>query len=339
MNASSPMNDDEVLARVRASLTTARDVLGGVHLKRPVEEIVARGRARARRALAVRAAVAGGTAAVTAAAVVAGMAGASKPPAATAPAAVQAHTVAYVIQRVEEALAEKNMVIQTEIFNAPFPAIMQWSYGERFAEMQSGFMPPAAVKELPWAQGQESWGAGTATINGKLTYVQVDYRRHEWYVTPAQGFQPDCSTNLEFVEYGSGPVNWAAYIQQMLSCGVFTIAGHARVNGQETITITGSMTQPDFWFGTPRVAGNGRGALQVHATLYVDPATYLPVQVIFRNWSQAVVGRPLRGTVREDISVLPPTPGNVAKASVPIPAGFRTVPDTSFGGPMFSYFP
>jgi hypothetical protein len=79
--------------------------------------------------------------------------------------------------------------------------------------------------------------------------------------------------------------------------------------------------------------------LLVHATLYVDPTTYLPVQVIFRNWSQAVVGRPMRGTVREDISLLPPTPGNVAKASVPIPAGFRTVPDASFGGPMFSFFP
>jgi hypothetical protein len=46
----------------------------------------------------------------------------------------------------------------------------------------------------------------------------------------------------------------------------------------------------------------------------------------------------LHGSVRQDIRILPPTPRNIAKASVTVPAGFRTVPDSSFGGPLFPYF-
>src|ERR1019366_6598891 len=103
MNARSPMNDDEVLGAVRESLTAVRDSLGGVHMERPVEALVARGRARrGRRTLAVRAAVACGTAAVTAAAVVAVTGGANGTPARTAPGkAAHAHTVSDVMLRVE----------------------------------------------------------------------------------------------------------------------------------------------------------------------------------------------------------------------------------------------
>jgi hypothetical protein len=51
------------------------------------------------------------------------------------------------------------------------------------------------------------------------------------------------------------------------------------------------------------------------------------------------VGRnPLDGTVREDIRLLPPTPGNTAMATVTIPASFREVPDNTFGGPVWPYF-
>ena len=95
------------------------------------------------------------------------------------------------------------------------------------------------------------------------------------------------------------------------------------------------MTEPDFW-----VSANGQvhEALHADVTLYVDPATYLPVRVIWENSSQTPDGKPLHGTVRQDIRILPPTPRNIAKASVTVPAGFRTVPDSSFGGPVFPIF-
>ena len=84
--------------------------------------------------------------------------------------------------------------------------------------------------------------------------------------------------------------------------------------------------------------GENPETLHADATLYVDPTTYLPVRVIWNNSSQTPDGKPLHGSVRQDIRILPPTPRNIAKASVTVPAGFRTVPDSSFGGPLFPYF-
>ena len=43
------MNDEEVLATARASLTQPRETLGQVHMERPVAALVARARARRRR--------------------------------------------------------------------------------------------------------------------------------------------------------------------------------------------------------------------------------------------------------------------------------------------------
>lgn len=292
------------------------------------------GRARAHRRyrrIVTRTALACGAAAVTAAAVIA-----ATGPGQGAGAPVRARTAAYVIQRMQNALANTNMVMQTETtFSPAFPKIMQWTYRGNVRILQSGFMPPATVKGLPWAQGLESWGVGTAMINGKRAYVQVDYRRHEWYATSALGFAPNgCSNGPAWAEEG-GPGNWATYIRKELSCGEFTIAGHAWIGGTKTIKVTGSMTQPDFMAGPH---GENPETLHADATLYVDPTTYLPVRVIWNNSSQTPDGKPLHGSVRQDIRILPPTPRNIAKASVTVPTGFRTVPDSSFGGPLFPYF-
>ena len=294
------------------------------------------GKARAhqrRKKIAVRAVLACGTALGAAAALnAATVPGHSVP----APAAIRARTTAYVIGRVEKALAGTNLVTQTTYtFSPAFPAIMQWDYRGNFRMVQSGLM--SASLGLPWANGQVTFGVGTATVNGKRTDVQVDYRHHEWYATAAAGFVATaCSDGQVWAEYG-GPANWAAYIRQALSCGQFKVAGHGLVNGQETIRLTGSLTAPHWWAALPHA--QGRGALHVNATLYVDSATYLPVRVIWSNWSEAAAGKPLRGVVREDIRLLPPTARNVARATVTIPAGFRPVPDTSFGGPVFQFTP
>ena len=69
------------------------------------------------------------------------------------------------------------------------------------------------------------------------------------------------------------------------------------------------------------------------ATLYVNPKTYLPVLVIWNNRTHYRDGRPLDGTTRQEITALPATAGNIAKANVTVPAGFRKVPSSTFGGP------
>jgi hypothetical protein len=70
----------------------------------------------------------------------------------------------------------------------------------------------------------------------------------------------------------------------------------------------------------------------------VNPKTYLPMLVIWNNRTHHRDGRPWDGTVHQDITALPATPGNIAKANVTVPAGFRKVPSWTFGGPVQPYF-
>lgn len=279
-------------------------------------------RAHRRRRQLAASAVALGTAAVTAAAVIA----VTGPGTRTGTGATNAQTTAYVITRIENAVGRINMVVRTEtVFNPAFPPIVQWTYHGNLNSAQSGLMPPAQVRGLPWAQGQESWGAGTAKINGKRTYVQVDYRRREWY--PAGGFLTvpnGCSGSLYLAEFNT--VNWASYVRHTLACGQFKIVRHGQVDGREIIMITGSQTVRNWWHGR---------SFRADATLYVDPSTYIPVRLIWSNSTHAADGKPLHGIVSQDIRLLPPTSRNMARASITIPAGFREVRSSLFGGPIF----
>jgi hypothetical protein len=294
------------------------------------------GRARThlrRKKIVGRAALAGGAAAVTAAAVVA----------ATVPgqgaAGLQARTTAYVVSRVAKALAAvtASKVVQTKTtFSAPFPPVIGWTYRGELRGRQAGYIAPAQMPGTPWAQGRVSWGVGTAVVGGKPIYVQVDYRRHEWYRTGAMGVTPDgCTARLDIVEFNS-PSDWAPYLQQALSCGVFKVTGHAWVGGIKTIKLTGSESDPHFWGGPPGAVG--RGPMRVDVTFYVNPAAYVPVLAVWRNTSHWRDGKLMRGTVRQAISLLSPTPANKAKAEVTIPASFRRVHGAPFGGPVFPYF-
>jgi hypothetical protein len=291
--------------------------------------LAGRARRRLRRRRLAGVSVIAGAAAFAVAAVVV--------PGAGAPAGntLRARTAAYVIGRVENSaatLATTNVVLRAETtFSPAFPPITQWSYRNDVRAIQSGVLH---VTGVPWAQGQVSWAAGTAMIRGRLTYVQADYRHHEWYPTPGFLVVPNaCTGALDVAEFNF--VSWPAYVRQTLSCGKFSVAGYAWVDGKKTIKITGSVTEPGWWAGLPHAAGGG--ALHVDAVFYVDPSTYLPMQVVWSNWSYAAGGGLLRGTVRQDFQVLPPAPGNVAKATVTIPAGFHQVPGAPFGGPMFQF--
>jgi hypothetical protein len=293
------------------------------------------GRARThvrRRKIAARAALAGGAAAATAAAVVIATA-----PGQVASRTVQARTDAFVITRVAHALAARNKVIQTKtIFSAPYPPVMGWNYRGDMRLAQSGYIPPALVPGLRWAQGRVHWNVGTTTVHGRHIYAQIDYRHHEWANAGILGFVPNaCTVRLDIVEF-NGPANWPAYIRQALSCGLFKVAGHAQVNGVSTIKLTGSTTNWHFWSQLPH--GEGRGPFRVDATLYVNPKTYLPMLVIWNNRTHYRDGRPLDGTTRQEITALPATPGNIAMANVTVPAGFRQVRSDTFGGPVWPYF-
>jgi hypothetical protein len=285
-----------------------------------------------RRKIAVRAALAGGAAVVTAAAVVAATAPGQDP---TGP--VQARTAAYVLTRVANALATTNKVIQTEtVFSAPYPPVMGWNYRSDMRLVQSGYIRPSLVPDMPWAQGRVHWDVGTTRIHGRRIYAQIDYSHHQWANAGILGFPPNaCTVRLDIVEFND-PANWPAYVRQALSCGLFKVVGHALIGGVQAIKLTGSTTNRHFWSQLPHP--EGRGPFRVDATLYVNPKTYLPMLVIWQNRTHYRDGRPLDGTERQQITALPASAGNIAKANVTVPAGFRKVPSSTFGGPVWPYF-
>jgi len=100
-----------------------------------------------------------------------------------------------------------------------------------------------------------------------------------------------------------GPGNgWPAFIRSQLSCGEYRVAGRQWIDGIDAIKITGN---------------------ESHLTLWVSPATYLPVRLV------AGPGTAQRQT---DFSWLAPTPANLAALNVTVPAGFQQVAPPSQQG-------
>ena len=99
------------------------------------------------------------------------------------------------------------------------------------------------------------------------------------------------------------PATVAAALRTAVSCGSLFVAGRQTVDGTETIKLTSSPVS------------------LLSETIWVDPSSYLPVRVT----AQSAAGlSPTRQTA--DFTWLQPTTQNLAKLTVPIPAGFRKVP-------------
>jgi hypothetical protein len=99
------------------------------------------------------------------------------------------------------------------------------------------------------------------------------------------------------------PATVARDLRTAISCGALTVAGRQRVDGIEAIELT------------------SRRISLISETIWVTPRTYLPVRVVVRSAPGAPV---LQQTA--DITWLRPTAANLARITVPIPAGFRRAP-------------
>jgi hypothetical protein len=114
--------------------------------------------------------------------------------------------------------------------------------------------------------------------------------------------KPTCQT------FPSGYPSWRATIAKALSCGQFHLAGRQYVDGVDTM----------------RLASKQSG---FQITLWVNPATYLPVRL-----SGTFLAGPSRGQqFVTDFQFLPPTKANLAMLHAairraPIPATFRLLP-------------
>ena len=139
----------------------------------------------------------------------------------------------------------------------------------------------------------------TTTAQGRAAETLiVDYRDATWWRAASQ-VPPAASTPAPSVCGGSGvdlgPGGWPAFIGYQLACGGYTAVGRQRVDGVSAI----KLTQPSG-----------------PSTLWVNPATYLPVH--------AVSGGPQ--PIQTGFRWLPPAAAHLAALSLPVPAGFRQVP-------------
>jgi hypothetical protein len=318
----------------------------GVHAPAGLASTAARLRRRRR---AIHGAVAFGAAAATAAAAIlaAVSAGGSTPrapgtgtrPSAPAmaggvpganPTGPQAHEVAYVVKRVETALTSEHQVFYGQT-TSDFGPSSTWVHGTHYRWEE--FTGTGCGQVLPNGQctnqgpSERYLAQGTAQVGGKLTTVYVTYYNREWSggrfwtAAPTSACSPTGA-----LEMGGPPIptnHWADFINATLACGAAKATGHVRINGMETIQITGKPVTVRLKPGYARTVREKR--VRVRWTLYVDPATYLPVRI---SGSTATFGGPSASTMNRsvtDVRWLPPTPANIAKAMVTIPPGFHRV--------------
>ena len=256
-----------------------------------------------------RTAVAAGTAAAIAAGTAAGVTAAT-----TAP-AVSAQTTAYVVSHVNGALAANSQITYTTTvtsFVLPKTGALTsriteiWDYGTRIRQRDETASGQPVTED--WQQ------AGP----GQPTCTLVDYQQRTWEhgtvnlggSAPQQSRcqAPEMLTLLLASGMTPGFSDWPSMIESGLRCGLFRLVGHQRVDGIDTIKLTVS-------------APTG-------ITLWVDPHTYLPVQLA-GNLLAPVTGpkgppKPEpEGTIRVRFRWLPPTQANLALPTGTIPPGFH----------------
>jgi hypothetical protein len=192
-----------------------------------------------------------------------------------------------------------------------------WDYGTRIRQLDKS------------ASGQPLNDSWVQTGHGRPTLIWVDYQKRSWErfaIAPdvPASRPPLCQAPESLVialTSGLTPAlsNWQSMIGAGLRCGLFHVAGHQRVEGINAIKLTG------------RLAGSSRTGI----TLWVDPHTYLPVQMAGnvqtptgkQNGPKATIKLKQEGTIWIYFRWLPPTQANLAQLTGTIPRGFhRTKP-------------
>ncbi len=271
-----------------------------------------------KRRATVRVATASGAVTVLAAGAVAaaGAAGAFGSRAGVNPAAVNPTAVkptratAYVVARVESALAPAKIAnlmgsIRTEyppgVAIGPVPGGMsggRQGSGAAFPQWSVGYTlglgyGRSGRYEAYSPSGQHVFDLATRVVNGTVTSTAVIYANGTWWTgtSPVRvSGQTGCDEGQN-VRLSPATGGWPGFIRSQLACGAYRVAGHQMVDGIDAVKLT-----------TP-VSG---------FTILVDPLTYLPVQVT-------------AGPLHLYFQWLPATPANLAQLNEPVPSGFQQV--------------
>ena len=223
----------------------------------------------------------------------------------------------YVVKRVGSALraAEAGEIAQMTVttHGAALPGgttvtttSEEWSRGDQWR----------SVTNSPAGDRVYDEGSSTASLYTLVSYLTRTWARQPGLGRPAAPVSGPASCESVVAALpllfqpglpGSGlsaasPLTVARDLRAAVSCGTLAVAGRQRVDGIEAIPLASS-----------------RESL-ISETIWVSPATYLPVRVVLRPASTK------RGLLTADITWQPLTAQNLAKLTVPVPTGFRRVP-------------
>ena len=277
-----------------------------------------------RRLLAVRAAIAAGTAAVVSAAAVIALTGGADGAPGLHPhgGAEPAQAAAYVIQHAERAVSTRSLIMEISTpeqvittqrpgkrpVRSFVPRTVWWAYrGRSRGEVYAAYLrrhghPDAADTDTEYGPPGKSLPSSPSLH--PLTQTTVNYSDRTWSRgTQLTGLASgSAGAACELVKGMTDPLlagevffTSPSFIHAALACGGLSVTGRMRVDGAAAITLT----------GTQRLA-------KLPITLYVSPATYLPIRIVI-------------GGLRQDYRWLAPTAANLAMLKVRIPPGFRRV--------------
>jgi len=206
----------------------------------------------------------------------------------------------------------------------------EWSYGDQW---RSVTYSPA---------GHPVYDEGFSASASSSVFTLVNYSTRTWARVPglgrpapaaalpaaslpaAHGCGPGIVTFPLLLRFGlpgiglpasSLPSTVARSLRTAVSCGTLTEAGRQEVDGIEAIKLVSKPSSP------------------ISETIWVDPSSYLPVRVV----AGSALSPALKQTA--DITWLPPTAQNLARLTVPIPAGFRHVSFPAVVAPTFYQIP
>lgn len=215
------------------------------------------------------------------------------------------YTTAYVVKHVKSALDAVDEIAYMHFTAPPGVSPMDvWVHdGPRGQSYRAEYFDSNA--------GQLFLEVGiTATPANYETWINVNPLQGTWSKQSFQGPLPSgtgCGTPVptslvSFPEIAAG-------LREYLACGTLSYEGKQHVDGVNALKLVSVQHQ--------RL---GKTPATLTTTIWVDPATYLPVRLA-TQWTRPIVSVPMRF----DIRWLPPTSANLALVTVRIPAGFTRV--------------
>ena len=216
------------------------------------------------------------------------------------------YTTAYVVKHVESALDTVNEIAYMHYTSDIAASMDAWAYdGPQGQAYRAEYFDPRS--------GQLFQEAGmTATPTNYATDIAVYFYNKTWSKQSYQGpkhTQTGCGFSL--------PTSWATYpeiaagLRKNLACGALSFRGMQQVDGVNALKLVSVQRSR---------LGPEKTLRSITTTIWVDPATYLPVRLT-TQWTRPMVSVPMR----LDFRWLPPTSANLALLTVRIPPGFTQV--------------